>query len=119
METKLLDATPEEVESEIQESAKIPDITKMRSWSKILKTSGAKAYLKLFVKFIQMTNEVRDLPDWHGYTFMLIRTTKNIVLIKKDEIAVNPDSEETILKGEDELESDRVIMNEENDEEDE
>jgi hypothetical protein len=106
---KLLDAAKEEVEIQIQETT-IPDITKMRSWSKILKTPDAKAYLKLFVKFIQMTNEVRDLPEWHGHTFMLIRTPKNIVLIKKDEIVVNPESEENILKGEDELPEDRVIM---------
>lgn len=97
-------------EVEIQESTEIPDFTKMKSWSKILKSPTAKAYLKFFVKIIEITNEVRELPDFHGYTFMLIRTPKNIILIKKDEIAVNPDSEETILKGEDEMPEDRVIM---------
>jgi hypothetical protein len=115
---KLLDATPEEVEiKEIEETLQIPDFRKMKSWNKILKTPDAKAYLPFFVKIIEMCNDVNDLPDWHGTTFMLIRTPKNIVLIKKDTIAVNPDSEETILKGEDELPEDRVIMNEEEEDE--
>jgi len=115
--TKLLDATPEKVETrEIEETLQIPDFRKMKSWNKILKTPDAKAYLPFFVKIIEMCNEVDNLADFHGYTFMLIRTHKNIVLIKKDEIVVNPESEENILKSEDELESDRVIMNEEEDE---
>jgi len=111
---KLLDATPEEVQiKEIEETLQIPDFRKMKSWNKILKTQDAKAYLPFFVKIIQMCNEVNDLADFHGYTFMLIRTHKNIVLIKKDEIVVNPDSTENLLKSEDELEEDRIIMNEE------
>lgn len=107
---KLFDATPEKVQIQIQESVKIPDITKMRSWNKILKTSSAKAYLKLFIKIVEMLNEIRDMENWHGYTYILIKTPKGLVFIKQQEIAVNPESEENILKGENEMPEDRVIM---------
>jgi hypothetical protein len=115
---KVLEKNAEmKLKQEIQETLSIPDFSQMKSWSKILKTSDAKAYLPFFVKILQMCNEVNDLPDWHGITFMLIRTPKNVVLLKRDTIVVNPDSTENLLKGEDELPEDRIIMNEEEEEE--